>query len=155
MSIKNTQDIFWRKVIKSKECWVRQGCTTKGGYHMLRWNGKNEYGHRVVWEILNGNIMKGFYVLHKCDNRACVRPDHLFLGTQKDNVRDMITKGRRGYTGLKGEKHPDHKLFTAQVIEIRDIVRNKKITQKEIANKFNITQGHVAKIINYKVWNNL
>jgi hypothetical protein len=63
--------------------------------------------HRMSWELTHGSILKGLYILHKCDNRRCVRPDHLFLGTQKDNMVDMVSKGR--HVGTLGKKWSDER----------------------------------------------
>lgn len=100
---------FWSKVLLTDGCWLwlaqRQQLThTKSGlgYGCFSYYSKtlkrksiNMHAHRVAWTLTHGEIPPGLSVLHHCDNMACVRPDHLFLGTQKDNVRDMVAKGRR------------------------------------------------------------
>lgn len=91
-------DRFWSKVDKTGECWEWRGAIAKSGYgHINR--GRRGEGvircHRLSWELANQrSIPDGLYVLHKCDNPKCVRPDHLFLGTPTDNMRDMAAKGR-------------------------------------------------------------
>lgn len=75
--------------------------------------------HRASWTLYRGDIPQGLQVLHGCDMACCVNPDHLFLGTQLDNVADCVAKGRRGKLGAgKGELHPESKLTTAQVLAI-------------------------------------
>ena len=87
---------FWSKVMQSTNCWLWIGHRNRfNGYGYMRTNeGKHVLAHRASWALSHGDIPAGFSVLHKCDNRLCVRPDHLFLGTQSDNVRDMVEKGR-------------------------------------------------------------
>lgn len=121
---------FWSKVSIVKDrtsCWVwtagffrsrsgkSYGCFSVGS----RTDGTRRmaFCHHVSWELTNGSIPKGTKVLHRCDNQACVRPDHLFLGTQKDNVRDMTAKGRK--RPAAGERHGSARLIAKQVSEIR------------------------------------
>lgn len=75
--------------------------------------------HRIEWEKVNGPIPGGMNLLHHCDNRACYRLDHLYVGTMADNVRDMDVRGRRGIVGHAGEAHPRAKLSDQQIEEIR------------------------------------
>jgi len=88
---------FWYYVIKHDDgCWEWTGGTQKPGYGKLGAGGGDNaaYAHRVSWEIHYGPIPEGMRVLHRCDNPPCTRPDHLFLGTQTDNMKDMWAKGR-------------------------------------------------------------
>lgn len=75
-------------------CWNYIGCTNSTGYGHIRKNGKVQKAHRVSFEYFIGPIPDGLFICHKCDNPACVNPDHLYAGTQKDNVRDMFSRGR-------------------------------------------------------------
>src|SRR3990167_3892348 len=78
-------------------CWLWTGATRYDGYGTRPWRGKTSaQAHRIAWEVFRGPIPDGLQVLHRCDVRCCVNPDHLFLGTQLDNMRDMIQKGRKG-----------------------------------------------------------
>lgn len=90
---------FWAMVRKGKGCWEWQGSRLPRGYGSFRLGTRStdpkEYAHRIAWAWKNGPIPLGMRVLHHCDNPGCVRPDHLFLGTQADNVADMDAKGRR------------------------------------------------------------
>lgn len=87
--------IFYdKKVIKQEGCWNWKGATVRFGYGVIRFRKKHISAHRVSYLLHIGEIPDGLFVLHKCDNPLCTRPDHLFLGTAKDNVHDMINKGR-------------------------------------------------------------
>lgn len=95
---------FWSKVNISTSCWNWIGCLNNKGYGEFRvWKTWSEYAHRFSWALHFGPIPNGLKVLHRCDNPRCVRPDHLFLGTQADNVADMLAKGRESHDhGQKG-----------------------------------------------------
>lgn len=93
--------LFWEKVEKREnaECWIWQGTTRGKGYGSVRWNGRMEAAHRISWVLTHGPIPKGdgyhgTCVLHRCDNAICVNPEHLFLGSNHDNVLDRHQKGR-------------------------------------------------------------
>lgn len=89
---------FWNHVDKKgeNECWPWLGSTASGYGQFNLGSNIFDRGHRLAWKYTNGEIPDGLYVLHKCDNRRCCNPNHLFLGTQKDNIQDAIRKGRFG-----------------------------------------------------------
>lgn len=90
-------DRFWAKVDKSESCWVWTAGTVPGGYGFIRMRGREKtsgMAHRISWELHNGPVPTGMYVMHICDNPPCVRPDHLRLGTPQENTQDAIAKGR-------------------------------------------------------------
>jgi len=93
------EDAFWSKVDRTGDCWIWQSSRFATGYGRVTYQGKSAYSHRVSWTLTNGEIPNGFHVCHHCDNPPCVRPDHLFLGTPLDNMRDRDRKGRHGRTG--------------------------------------------------------
>ena len=94
----NSSDInrFWRVTNRGdlKSCWLWGASLFTCGYGRFFLKGKREYAHRIAWVIANGNIPEALNVLHKCDNPRCVNPNHLFLGTHNDNMKDMAAKGR-------------------------------------------------------------
>ena len=94
--IDNNFNVFWNSLVKKDSgCW-EWSKSTRSGYGQVRWNGKLIFAHRLSYFIVNGEIPKGLFVCHKCDNPSCCNPDHLFLGTHIDNMMDMRTKGRGG-----------------------------------------------------------
>lgn len=102
----NIDQRFWNKVNKQTidGCWEWIGCKDRLGYGRLMYWGTLTLAHRFSWELHNKKIPKGLNVLHKCDNRKCVNPEHLWLGTHRDNMEDMVKKGRSGnrYTISRG-----------------------------------------------------
>ena len=99
MTRRAAEDRFWEKVDTSGECWEWVAARDRTGYGLFKWRHgddgmRNIVAHRASYMLLVGPIPGGMKVLHRCDNRPCVRPDHLFLGTQSDNMLDMSAKGR-------------------------------------------------------------
>jgi hypothetical protein len=100
---------FFEKIEKTESCWIwTAGLRGKTGYGAFKINGKVIDSHRVSYTIHKGDIPVGMYVCHTCDNRKCVNPDHLFLGTAKDNHQDAVDKGKVifGWNTEKLKKHP-------------------------------------------------
>lgn len=144
---------FWSKVNKTNDCWIWIGQRTKkGGYGRILI--KLEYkkfkiyrAHRFIFEKVNGAIPDGVLVCHKCDNPACVRPSHLFLGTPKQNTDDMKRKLRHEF----GEKHHSARLSTKEVSEIRKKCSTGRFTQREVAREYGIGDSHLSQILSWKV----
>ena len=87
----------------STECWHWNGPLNGKGYGRMTYQGRMQVVHRLSWIAFNGAIPEGMYVLHTCDNRCCINPEHLWLGTYSDNMKDCWSKGRNpGRTGKKG-----------------------------------------------------
>ena len=144
---------FWGKVKKSvndKDCWIWQGGTNTDGYGDFYTNNKHIFSHRFSWESTFGIIKeKDLRVLHKCDNPPCVNPDHLFLGTQQENIKDMISKGRM--YDRSGTRNPKAKLNEKDIHEIRKM-RLMGMKYKQIAIEKNVSVGCVNHILNNRHW---
>lgn len=142
---------FWKYIDKSKgesECWEWVGAKLRTGYGTLGVQGKTRLTHRMMWELTNGPIPEGIFICHHCDNPRCCNPKHLFAGTQLENIRDMIRKGRE--STHFGETSVSAKLTTKQVIEIRETYAQGEITQKELAKKYGIVGSTVSRIVTGK-----
>lgn len=148
--VKTTKDSFMRKVQKTDGCWIWTGHRNKTGYGQIGYNGKVYYAHRLMWEWQYGEIPEGYYVCHHCDNRACVNPDHLFLGTPLDNQRDSLHKGRN----YRGERHYMTNLSAADVMAIRYLWAG-RIPGKDIATMFGVLPSAVSNILTRRNWKHL
>jgi len=148
---------FWAYVEKSAGCWEWRGGLFSGGYGQFRWGSRKMRAHRVSWQLANGDVPVGMCVCHRCDNRKCVRPDHLFLGTQADNIRDRDSKGRgpKGRPNPKnskpGESNPSAKLCREDVDRIR-ILASSGYTQRAIATAFRMSESQIGNIVHGRCW---
>lgn len=146
-------------------CWNWLMAKNGKGYGRTCSNGKSHYTHRLSWELINGEIKDGLFVLHRCDNPSCINPSHLFLGTQKQNLEDMHAKGRNAQpTGFRhgsktkpekiarGERISNSKLKEDQVIEIRQLKESSGISNRAIAKLYNVTPPTIRGIVNGTAW---
>ena len=150
----NFEERFWKKVKKGKpeECWEWMAGRFVDGNGNF-WDGKkNEYANRYSWYLHYGDIPKGLLALHRCDNPPCVNPNHLFLGTHKDNIADCIKKGRKVI--LRGEDHGMSKLTKEKVLEIRRLLGEGKL-QKTLAQIFDVTPTTIHEVGRRKTWKHL
>lgn len=114
---------------------------------------REAFAHRVSWELARGPIPSGMKVLHRCDVPGCVNPDHLFLGTQADNVADMIAKGRsRPPAPRLGSANVCARLNEDQVWAIRELLRHKVFSQRAIAEDFGVGAMTISRIANNQTW---
>lgn len=134
---------------ESNGCWEWTGATGGKGYGFLKRPGERRqvYAHRLSYEIHCGQIPEGQQVCHTCDNMKCVKPTHLFLGTQKDNLQDMKSKDRHLY----GERNKKAKLTRDKVIRIHALWAE-GVSQGDIGNAFGVSQGVVWRILHGKAW---
>jgi hypothetical protein len=144
-----TKERIESKVLRIPEagCWVWMGSSQVRGYGEIISNKRKHLAHRASYEAFVGPIPKGMYVCHACDNVACVNPNHLFLGTQKQNLQDMASKGRSTW----GEKNPMAKLTEGKVKEIKQGLAAGK-TDTELAKQFNISRSTIHGIRNSRLW---
>jgi hypothetical protein len=146
-----TDEQFWSFVKKTDRCWEWLGARLKRGYGNYRGGRRKALAHRYSWEMHFGPIPDGLWVLHKCDNPGCVRPDHLFLGTHLDNMADMTAKGRSTH----GERGTMVRLTEGQVREIHARYATGKITQKDLAADYGISRAEIGMIVQGKCWQHL
>lgn len=147
------------------ECWVWNGELIRGGYGRKRVaGGKRVIVHRAMWEEYTGRrIPDGMVVMHTCDNPACYNPAHLSLGTQQDNIRDCMAKGRAAGIGLRGEESNAAKLTEKQVLEIRADYAGKQHssearrgpTMQQLAEKHGVSRKQIANVLTGYSWSHL
>ena len=144
------EERFWKKVNKTEGCWLWTGGHNGVGYGIIRVWAVRSYAHRFSWVLHNGPVPEGLQVLHRCDVPACVRPDHLFLGTQQANVDDMRNKGRaRG--SPRGESNPKAKLNNQAVLYIR----SSKEPPIVLAAKFGVTNSYICAVQKRRKWRHI
>lgn len=145
----NTPDTFWSRCNNRGDpaaCWEWQGYKTALGYGKLSFNSRVEKAHRVAWTITHGEIPRGMFVCHRCDNPPCCNPAHLFLGTPGDNTADMMKKRRHWSPGarnpLRGQHHYASKITDAQ----RQEIAASDEPQAELAARYGLTPSSVSRI---------
>ncbi len=144
------EDRFTKFIDKTETCWNWNGYIRRDGYANFKINPTtSELAHRVAYKLWVGEISNDLRVRHKCDNRKCVNPIHLELGTQTDNMRDMVARGRRPHTN--GIKNPNSKLTKDDVNEI-EILLGFGFLQKEIAKMYKVSQNTISVVKLNKHW---
>lgn len=148
----SVEDRFWRRVQRGPEdaCWSWIAHRSNAGYGAFTRGGKKRIASRVAWELTRGPIPDGVLVCHRCANRACVNPNHLYLGTQASNMVDMILHGN----SLAGTRNPKAKLDWAKVEEIRRLA-SRGSTQGELAARFGVHQGQISRLLRGLQWRQL
>jgi hypothetical protein len=141
---------FHSKFIKTSNCWEWQKQRLPKGYGIFSINCFQILAHRFSFFYHYGFLDKDLDVLHTCDNPSCVNPEHLFLGTNQDNVDDKVAKNRQ----RKGEGIPSAKLGTSDILQIRELFRN-GANHGELAKMFNVTKGNVGMIVRKQTWKHL
>jgi len=137
------------------ECWPFQGARVSFGYGQLRVNGRGVYAHRLVEEEVRGPLEAGEVVRHDCDNPCCCNPAHLQRGTQKDNVRDSIARGRFNAGGLPGEDNGFAKLTDEQVMEMRERYAREHVSQIALAREHGVSGSLVNGVVTGRMWKHL
>lgn len=167
---------FWSSVLKTDTCWLWQGKITGRGYGRFALGDTGKFqAHRFAYELTYGPILPGLFCLHHCDVRTCVRPDHLFLGTQGDNMRDMVQKQRHGSVihpervprgemhprrlhpeqFVRGEQSPHAKLTESQVREIRHLRATEQLSYVRLAARFGVSPTLIIHIVKGKIWRHI
>lgn len=158
---------FWSKVDRSGDCWLWTGTIVSHGYGEFYASGQRHRPHRIAWSLVHGPIPEGLVICHRCDNPACVNPEHLFAGTQADNMRDMVKKGRREYTGKadfrqrrpemihKGIDNGNAKLTEEDVRLIRERYAAGNITQAALAAEYGVHPTAISQIIRRVGWQHI
>lgn len=144
---------FWDRVQKTDGCWIWIGPAHLHGRGYGAWKilGQTKKPHRISWELKHGPISDGLHCLHKCDTPKCVNPEHLFLGTHKDNMVDAAKKRRLRTPDQRGEKHSGHKLNAAQVRLIRLLARSGH-THTHLGCLFQISRSVISRITSGALW---
>jgi hypothetical protein len=142
-SRQNPREIILLRSDKTEKCWFWTGLKTWDGYGVMGIGRRQYRAHRISYEVFHGIQADGFSVCHRCDNPICVNPDHLFLGSPKDNTQDMIQKGRKFL--MIDEQHPNTKI-THQNRRLIISRRNNGEKLTEIANDYNVSFQTISAI---------
>lgn len=153
------QQRFESKFVKTPGCWEWRAGKFSNGYGQFWAYGTQVGAHCMAYELYVGPIPDGMMVCHTCDQKACVNPNHLFIGTGTDNMQDMIRKGRQGQRGWwlrvrenkQGARNAAAKLTNGQVLKIREDRR----TQQVIAADYGIKQAQVSRIKLRQSWSHV
>ena len=165
--LESIADRFWSKVNKNgptvlgmdTPCWIWTAGIGSSGYGGSSVNRNTIPAHRVAWVLERGSILKdrsyhGICILHKCDNRKCVNPDHLFSGSHADNMHDMAAKGRHVSVQQLGEINQNAKLTDTKVLEIRMWLKL-SYSQVRIAKAYNVSQPTISLIKHRQQWHHI
>ena len=147
---------FWKQVNKTEGCWPWIGYRNEKGYGVMCFRGKNIRAHRFAYLLTKGPIPAKYLICHTCDNRPCVRPDHLYVGTFLQNARDAVRRGRtaKGATHgwalhpelrPRGESHPSAKLKETEVLKIIELCGN-GASHSDLGRRFGVNEGTIRKI---------
>lgn len=139
------EELFWSKITRGNGCWTWKGSPSRSGYGQHWFRGKLWYSHRLAWTLTHGPIPHGMFVLHRCDNRLCARPEHLELGTHEKNTADAVARGR-----FKGNR----KLTSQQVQRIRTLAAA-GIPRRMLAKKFGVQHNQISRIVRRLSWKNV
>jgi hypothetical protein len=153
----NNADIwFWSNVSWAYSgCWLWQRFKDINGYGVAQFNGRHWKTHRISYFLQKGDIPDNLCVLHTCDTPACVNPEHLWLGTMKQNTHDMLKKERDGHTAHIGVDNGRAKLTEAQVLEIRSLYITTATSYKKLASAFGVSPNMIQFIIKRQSWKHI
>lgn len=149
----NPAEKFWSLVRRGDECWLWSGNVNPDGYGYFRYGSRTDNtrrhvrAHRFAYELTHGDIPPKMEICHHCDTPLCVRPEHLFVGTRQDNVRDCQSKGRT----TKGERSASAKLTAEKVIQLRRLY-SEGVNRQTLSEIFGISKAQIYKIATYQCW---
>lgn len=135
-------------------CWEWNNKRRPAGYGMFYFRGKWFSAHRISFQIVKGDIPDGLFVCHSCDNKSCINPAHLFLGTNRDNILDAVKKGIHGKNLHRGTRHYRSLVQETDIILIRRLAA-KRFSHGQIADLFDMTRRNVTKIVNRANWKHI
>ncbi len=149
----NTKETFWSKVNKKKddECWEWQAGCCDEGYGKFMFECTVYRAHRLAYKFTHNYLPSDSDVLHTCDNPKCCNPNHLYLGTQKNNMEDRNNKHRQAL----GEHNGKSKLTSEQVLEIRKLYSSGKYTHQTLSVMFNISRQNISFILSNQGWKHI
>ena len=157
---KNSPEDVWKQIDKHSECiwfmwtcWEWVGGLNSTGYGVMGIDYKKYLAHRIVYKEIYGEIMNGLFVLHKCNNPKCCNPNHLYLGTQTDNVEQMFKEGRANTAC--GERTGAAKLTEKDVLEIRRLYLTGDYSQRDLGKMFEVDHKVICNIINRNAWRHI
>lgn len=149
--IENLTARFERFIIKTSDCWEWNGCIDKNyGYGRFRFNNVEYKAHRVAFYLSAGHLPEDLCVCHSCDNRRCVNPKHLWLGTLNDNIQDCKRKGR--LNRAKHEQHSQAKLNMNLAEQIRQLYKQGNVSRLTLAKRFHVGPTAIERIVTGKTW---
>ena len=153
---------FWSRVdvYDEGDCWNWTGGVNVWGYGQCNIDSTTDRCHRWAWRMLCGEIPEGVWVLHTCHNRLCVNPNHLYLGTAKQNTRDSVEAGRfrgfeQGHTRNNGINNPNSKLTVAMVRSLRELSQAGSHTYQQLGEMFGISSGRARAIVLYEAYTDI
>jgi predicted XRE-type DNA-binding protein len=153
-SMKSRFDAKWSQ--NDSGCWIWTAGRQSSGYGQFSLKHGHVTGaHRASWLLHRGPVPDGLFVLHRCDNKLCVNPEHLFVGTQAENLADMCRKGRHATDYNNGERNSAAKLTAEKVVEIRALYATGGCYQYEIGERFGLSQPQVSAIVRRASWDHV
>lgn len=145
---------FEEKIRKTDGCWYWIG-SHNGKYGQMRVDYRLEFAHRLAWQLYIGSIPLGMCVCHRCDNGMCVRPSHLWIGTQGENLRDMVRKNRQRWNPLRGSACGTAKLTEVQVRRIKERLRDGGSSKVLLASEFGVVPSTIRHIEVGNTWSHI
>lgn len=146
----DVERIFFSHIEKTDSCWIWKGTISVYGYGQIQVGKKHVHAHRYSWIFHKGVIPEKMFVCHSCDNTKCVNPNHLFIGTAKDNSKDMVYKKRHCF----GEKNGNHKYSESTIRLIVDMY-NTGLSIRSVSKKMGIPFSTIQQVLSKKEWKHL